>query len=167
MPDEATMAVPRVDRTAGELMGLNTRTPFVLHLSLLGCTIRAETNSPTILDHIARLGKDPDEGRARPHEFLWRLVSDPDAVSHPPWPLPLALADGALRLVTFGQCNFIAVDFNNRVAVAFLADELARDESGFRDVFFTALCRLTAEAWGLDPGAAPSDLRGVPDGDRG
>ena len=127
----------------------------------MGRAIRAETNSPTILEQIKRLGKHPGGPMSHQPEFLWRLVSDPDAVSPPPWPPAAGLIDGALRLVTFGQCNFIAVDFDNQEAVAFLAEELARDDAAFRDPFLAVLCCLTAEGLGLVPAAALSDLLGV------
>lgn len=161
MQDESTTHFPCVERTEGDLIGLGTRTPLGHDLSLLGRRVRVETNAPTVLEHIKRLGRISGRDDFHSPEFHWRIVSDPDALSQHPWPPALGLADGALRLVTFGQCAFLAVDFNTRQAVAYLADSLSREEAGFRDPFLVVLCRLTAEGLGLDPDAALGDLFGV------
>ena len=46
-----------------------------------------------------------------------------------------AFSDDGLRYVNLGQRNFFAVDLNTRKAVAFLSEELAKDNVGFISVF--------------------------------
>jgi hypothetical protein len=57
-----------------------------------------------------------------------------------------AFSDDALRYVNLGQQNFFAVDLEAHEAVAFLSEDLARDDLGFSSVFLATLFDLTAAA---------------------
>jgi hypothetical protein len=152
-----TMAAPRIDRTAGELIGLLTQTPLVREFSFMGRHLRAETNSPRVLQYLQHLGETVELEGSKP-DFLWRLLSDVDAVPPPTWPRALGLSDGAIGLVTFGQSTFVAANYDDCEAVAVVADELTGDEAAFREHFLAALCSLTAEGLGLERGAALGEL---------
>ena len=75
------MAVTRINRTAGELIGLFTQTPLVLDFNLMGRTIRFETNNPTIFEYAKQLAKERKPDDTTESEFVWRVVSDPECWS--------------------------------------------------------------------------------------
>jgi hypothetical protein len=139
------MAAHRVARMSGELIGRFTRTPFAICFSLTGRTLRLETNSPTILNRTRQLVKRCGTVSSRPPEFVWRVVSDPDAKSEHDWSRAMGMFDGKLRYASFGQCNFIAADLEEREGVAFLAGESAMNEIDFHNLFFRVLFALSAE----------------------
>lgn len=137
-----------------------TPTPLAANLPVMGRTIRLETNSAAVLDRTRRLlaryaGQVPGEPK-----FLWRIVSEADPAVTAPWPEVSAFSDPGLRYVSFGHRSFLAVDLEMREAVAFLAEGLVNEESGFNTPFLDRLLVLTSGALGLTSIAAACVARG-------
>lgn len=115
----------------------------------MGRTVRLETNSTIVLNYLVQLFQRYPRSRSAQPAFLWRIVSETQASLKPPWPEMTAFSDHALRYVNLGQRSFFAVDLESREAVAFLPEELAKDELGFSSVFLATLFDMTAGALGL------------------
>jgi hypothetical protein len=126
----------------------------------MGRKIRLETNSPTVLAETRRLfqcyenlGNSAEQLPAPPAlgppEFRWRIVSESQPTTTPPWSCRSAFADQGLRYTSIGQRNFVAVDLEKREAVGFLTEGLASDKPGFCNLFLDPLFCMTAEALGL------------------
>jgi hypothetical protein len=144
----------QVARTAQDLIGRFTPTPLCVEVHAIERTIRVETNSPSILELMRRALQDCGEGTqgstsSAPPAFRWRLVSDPLAGLKPPWPEASGVSDEGLRYASFGQSGFVAVDLASREAVGFLAEELMRDDVGFKGTVLGTLFSMTADALGL------------------
>jgi hypothetical protein len=115
----------------------------------MGRRVRLETNSATLFERSIKLFELAEgSSSAHPH-FLWRLVGEANSGSKPPWPEMTAFSDHGLRYVSLGQRSFFGVDLEAREAIAFLSEDLARDEAGFSSVFASTLFDLTAAALGL------------------
>ena len=129
-------------------------TSLAANFPVMGRTIRLETNSATVLGHTQRLF-EPYAGQAPAQpDFLWRIVGEGDTAATPPWPEVAVFSDDGLRYVSFGHRSFLAVDLEAREAVAFLAEGLANEESGFNTPFVDRLLVLTSGALGLTSIAA-------------
>jgi hypothetical protein len=83
-------------------------------------------------------------------EFRWRIVCDPDPqVQSSDVPL-IAFSDSGLRYVNVGQRSFLAVDSENREAVAFLADRFVDHSPEWRNNrLLDLLFCMTAPSLGL------------------
>jgi hypothetical protein len=115
----------------------------------MGRTVRLETNSSKILEHIVGLfARYPGSPNEQP-DFLWRIVSQSDVQMSPPWPKRSAFSGHGLRFAEFGQRNFLAVDIEARQAIAFLAESLAEDKLGFTSPFLDNLFCMTTGSLGL------------------
>jgi DNA polymerase III delta prime subunit len=126
-----------------------TPTPYHAALPVMGRTVRLETNSSKILEHIVGLFA-PYPGSANGHpDFLWKIVSQSDVQMTPPWPKRSAFSGHGLRFAEFGQRNFLAVDIQAREAIAFLAQSLVEDELGFTSPFLDNLFCMTTGSLGL------------------
>ncbi len=155
-------------------------TPLSVDLGVMERTIRLETNSPRILDRTLQLfARYPrTAGRC---EFRWRLVSENDpqvfsapngqastpmsliplsqgdesksdqSACRPSWPQISAFSDSDLRIVSFGQRSFLAVNLAAREALGYLAESLLDDAEGFTSPFLSTLFLLTAGALRLTP----------------
>jgi hypothetical protein len=137
----------RVGRTGPDILRRFTATPFTADLRLMGRTIRLESNSVTVIEQARRAIGDSYAGSAA--QFLWRVISEPDANPTPPWPEPYVFSGDHLRLASLGRRGFIAVDLAAGLAVGFLPEALAKDDVGFRNLFLAPLVSMTAEALGL------------------
>jgi len=126
-----------------------TATPLVADLCVMDRRVRLETNSTTLFDRALKLFEQDHGSSTAPHEFLWRFVGESNSCLKPPWPEMTAFSDHGLRYVNLGQRSFFAVDLEAREAIAFLSDELAKDEAGFSSVFASTIFDLTAAALGL------------------
>ncbi len=131
-----------------------TPTPVGANLRVMGRTVRIETNSYALFkrtrDTLERYG---GPASADP-EFLWRIVVEPDNPQKLPWPEISAFSEEGLRYVSLGQRSFIALDLDQREAVAFLAGALAEDDPGLCSVFLATLFDMTAASLGLTMAAA-------------
>jgi hypothetical protein len=137
-----------------------TPTPHCFDLRVMGRRIRLETNSPVVLAEIRRLFQCyenrsnnaeelPPPATVGSPEFRWRIVSEAQPATGPPWPCRSAFTDRDLRYTSIGQYNFVAVDLEQREAVGFLTEGLASDKPGFSNLFLDPLFCMTAEALGL------------------
>ena len=137
-----------------------TAMPLVADLSVMGRTLRLESNSQIIFGALNTLFSKGNESTVAPPVFVWHLVGERNHPEGRGWPEMAAFSDDGLRYVNLGQRNFFAVDLNTRKAVAFLSEELAKDNFGFISVFAATLFDLTASALGLvQIGAACVSLR--------
>jgi hypothetical protein len=136
-------------------------TPYAASLPVMGRTIRLETNSSKLLEHMVELfARYP--GAAGGHStFLWRIVVDSEIQVGQLWPRRSAFSDNGLRFAQFGQRNFLAVDIEAREAVAFVAEGLFEDALGFTSPFVDTLFYMTAGSLGLVPFAAACVSSGV------
>ena len=92
-------------------------TPFVADLSVMGRTVRLQTNSPSIHDRLQDLFARYPKAASGPSDFLWKIVCEAGPQVRPPWPEISAYSDKDLRMVTFGQHSFLAIDLAAREAV--------------------------------------------------
>jgi hypothetical protein len=138
-------------RTGPDLTRRLTPTPYVADLCPSGRAIRLETNSPTLLRQVCRALGGCGRTQLSRKPFLWRLISDPDAGLHMPWPDFSMVSANGLLFANIGQRSFLAADREARCAVGFLADGLLEDEEGFEECFLAGLLSMTAAA-GLPSG---------------
>lgn len=144
----------QVARTIQDLIGRFTPTPLSVDLPVMQRSVRLETNSPVILKLMRRVLEDRGEGVqgkevSSSAVFFWRLVCDPDASPESVSPQASIVCADGLRYASFGQSSFVAVDVAARQAVGFLAEQLTRDEAGFRETVLAALFSMTADALSL------------------
>jgi hypothetical protein len=141
-------------RKGPDILRRFTALPCVATASAFGRAIRLETNSQSIV----RLVRSTLEGYGPVYslhaDFVWRLVSDPDAELAPPWPNFSPMSRDGLHCESIGQQSFLAVDAAARLAVAFLAQELVNDTLGFEVFFLSRLITATSAALGLLPFSA-------------
>jgi hypothetical protein len=148
-----------------DLLGRFTATPLTIDLKLMQRTVRVETNSRALLELTEQVFKVHQHGDTGKPAFRWRIVceSDPQVQSTD---VPLAgFSDLNLRYVNVGQRSFLAVDLENREAVAFLDDRFVEGEARLRhrpplDLLFC----MTAATLGLTTltaGCAGVNDRGV------
>lgn len=124
---------------------------LVADLSVMGRTIRLETNSPSILARTQGLfAKYPGAVSGR-SDFLWKIVCETNPLVRPPWPEISAFSDKDLHFVSFGQHSFLAIDLATKEAAGYLPEGLLADEAGFTSPFLTTLFILTAGALRLTP----------------
>ena len=134
--------------TAPDMLRRATPTPFAAHLHIMGRTVRLETNSAALVRYFRSQLESYGGARSSRPDFLWRLVSEPDAEFEARWPEMAGFSDASLSLVNFGQRSFIAVDQHARKAVGFLEERLTRDKPRFVRILLAALITLTASALG-------------------
>jgi hypothetical protein len=109
-----------------------------------------ETNDQSMLDLAGEFFKTHQHGAVAKSQFLWRIVCESDPrVESTDVPLS-AFSDPGLRYANIGQRGFLAVDLDNREAVAFLSDRFLEGETRFRnrpplDILFC----MTAPSLGL------------------
>lgn len=131
-----------------------TPTPYTAALPIMNRTVRLETNSLRVLRHFVELfSRYPGSPDGQP-TFTWRIVCQSDVHLSPLWPKRSVFSDCGLRFAEFGQRNFLAVDIEARLAVAFISEELVKDEPGFTSPFIDTLFYMTAGSLGLVPFAA-------------
>jgi hypothetical protein len=126
-----------------------TPTSLSTTLYVMGRRVRLETNSGTLFERSLKFFEPAEGSSSAPFDFLWRWVGEANSGLKPPWPEMTAFSDHGLRYVSLGQRSFFGVDLEAREAIAFLAEDLARDEAGFSSVFASTLFDLTAAALGL------------------
>jgi hypothetical protein len=133
-------------RTPHDLLKRLTPTPLVSDLAVMGRTIRLETNS-SALQQTVRRALTCYEGTPSGHpEFLWRIVCEPRGNFKAPWPEMTAVCDAGLYSINLGQRSFLAVDLEAQEAVGFLAEDLARNEAGFKWPFLATLFSISSRA---------------------
>ena len=115
----------------------------------MGRTIRVETNSQAVSEHIAQLFPQHSNVLSETPRFLWRIVTEPLPRGSEPSLARFAFSDGHLRYAEFGQRNFVAVDLQSRVAIAYVSDELARDTVSLTYPFLDTLFCMCAASLGF------------------
>ena len=126
-------------------------TPHSAFLPVMGRTVRLETNSSRLLEHMVGLfARYPGAASGRP-TFLWRIVVDPNVSVDQPWPRRSTFSDDGLRFAHFGQRNFLAVDIEAREGVGIVSESLMENELALTSPFLDNLFCLTVGALGLVP----------------
>jgi hypothetical protein len=128
---------------------------------LMGRSVRIETDSVLVLNHITRaFNRFEQTSNSLSPLFRWRIVCEPCNEAMPSWPPLTAFGDHNMRCINIGQRSFIAIDIAAREAVGILSECLAKDEVGFSSVFLASMFYLTAPALGLTPISAACVARG-------
>jgi len=140
---------PAAERHQEDPLRRFTPTLHTAALPVMGRTVLLETNSQRILKHLEKLFECyPGSPQGEP-SFVWRIVSQNDVHTSPPWPQRNGFSDHGLRLAEFGQRNFLAVDIDGREAIAFVSEGLVEDAPGFTSPFLDTLFYMTAGSLGL------------------
>ncbi len=133
-----------------DLLRRFSSTPHTADLQLMQRTVRLETNERSVIELAREFFKTHQHGAMGKSQFLWRIVCESDPlVESTDVPLS-AFSDSGLRYVNIGQRGFLALDLENREAVAFLSDLFIEGETRFRnrpplDILFC----MTAASLGL------------------
>lgn len=140
-------------------------TPYAQDVQVMHKTVRVETNREAVLDLAKQFFRSHQHAPATDPQFLWRIVSEPD--SHfESTPVPFSgFSDSGLCYVSIGQRGFMAVDLENREAVAYIPDRFFDADAAFRyrPPLDTLFC-LTAAPLGLttlSAGCVASRDRGI------
>jgi len=113
---------------------------------LVGKTIRLETNSSTIQQAVCRaLGCYEGIPSGHP-KFLWRIAGEASLDSKMSWPEMTVTCDTGVYCINLGQRSFLAIDLEAQEVVGFLAEDLVRDEAGFKWPFLATLFSISARA---------------------
>lgn len=129
-------------------------TPHDATLNVMGRVLLLETNNSELKQHMIELFGGSSPLPTDRSDFLWRIIVEPDGRCLPPWPWRSTFSDHGIRFAQFGQRNFVAVDLEEREAVAFVSAGLFADLQGFTSPFIDTLFYMTAGALGLTPFAA-------------
>jgi len=135
--------------------------PHVAHLPAAGRTVRLETNSLKLLEHMVELFACYPTTPHQSPEFLWRLVVESGSSCKPPWPRRSTFSEEGTRFAQLGQRNFLAVDLDAREATGFVSEGLFEDAHGFTSPFIDTLFYMTVGALGLVPLTAACVLSGA------
>lgn len=139
---------------APDLLRRFTPTPFEAHLNVMDRVMHLETNSLAVLEQARRLLGDSDGSRSECRNFTLRIVAE-GRTDNPTWPEMTAFSQDGLSFASIGQYGFLAVDAKQREAIAFVAEELVKDNVGFSRPFLAMLFTLFSPPMGLCPiGAA-------------
>ena len=140
-------------------------TPYARDVQVMHRTVRLETNREAVLDLAEQFFRTHQYAPATDPQFLWRIVCE--SGSHfEPTPVPFSgFSDSGLCYVSIGQRGFIAVDLENREAVAYFSDRFLDADAAFRyrPPLDTLFC-LTAAPLGLttlSAGCVASKDRGI------
>ncbi len=136
-------------------------TPHAAYLAVMGRTVRLETNHSRLLNQMVKLFARYSGAPGGDPAFLWRIVVDADLEFNQPWPRRSTFSDNGLRFAQFGQQNFLAVDLEEREAIAFIAEGLLDDSQGFISPFVDTLFYMTCGSLGLVPVAAACVSSGI------
>jgi energy-coupling factor transporter ATP-binding protein EcfA2 len=128
-----------------------TPTPYSTLLSVMGRTLRLETNNTRILERITRLFSRYPGNRNRNPQFVWRILCQSRPNMEPPWPRRSVFSDRGLRFAEYGQNNFLAVDLEARQGVGAFCAQLMNDDLGLVSLFLDNLFCFTAGSLGLVP----------------
>lgn len=150
----------RPSAEAPDLLRRFTPTPFIADLNAMGRAIRLESNGVAVLEQTRRHFRGYDEPAAEHPDFAWRIISETGCATESGWPEMTAFSQDGLSYASIGNSGFLAVDTNQREAVAFLPEELVKDTPGFARPFLAMLFSLTSTAIGLTAVQAASVARG-------
>jgi hypothetical protein len=133
-----------------DLLRRFTSTPYTADVQLMQRTVRLETNQQPVIELAKKFFQTHQHGAVGKSQFLWRIVCESDPNAESTDVALSAFSDPGLRYVNFGQRGFLAVDLENREAVAFLSDRFVEGETRFRsrpalDILFC----MTAASLGL------------------
>jgi hypothetical protein len=83
--------------------------------------------------------------------FRWRIIAEAHPKDTPFSLTRSAFSDSHLRYAEFGQHNFVAIDTDCSLAVAFITEALARDRSSLTYPFLDTLYCMCAATLGFTP----------------
>jgi hypothetical protein len=128
-----------------------TPTPYSTLLSVMGRTLRLETNDSRILERATQVFTRYPGNRNSNPQFVWKILCHSRPNMEPPWPQRFVFSDRGLRFAEYGQNNFLAVDLEAREGIGAFCEHLMNDDLGFVSLFLANLFCLTAGSLGLVP----------------
>jgi len=134
--------------TAIDFIKRFTPTPFAATFALSGASIRVETNCQEVVDRLLNIFPTPVvNGSDRP-TFVWRVVAEADNDVEPEAESSSVhrLSYAGLSFITLGQKNFLACDWQSRLGISFVSQDLVTDERLFRRYFLPAMISLLTES---------------------
>ena len=144
------LSVPAKASTADPLRRA-TPLKYTLAFSVMGMSGSLATNSTSVFESAKKLFSQSEEVPDAPPKFFWRIVSEADGKTSPPWPSSSAFSSGDLRFVNIGQRSFAAINLESAEAVGFISESLAQDEPAFATIFLATMFYLTAPILRLTP----------------
>lgn len=155
-------ARPETERR--DLLRRFTATPYAANLSVMGSTIRLESNSPSIVEKaMSFFARHQGSPHASP-QFLWRVVGESRSQTNDSSAAVTAFSDGSLRFANLAHDGFLAVDLRDREAVAFVHESVIESEPVVhcRPLFDTLFCMCAASL-----GKTSFEAACIAKGDRG
>ena len=125
-----------------DLLRRFTSTPHNATLSIMGNTVRLESNNRAIVDKAVKFFERYQGQPAGRADFLWRIVGEATSQEHTDGVELTAFSDHGLRFANIGQRSFLAVDLHAREAVAVVSEEYIESEPlvHCRPLFDTLFC---------------------------
>lgn len=124
--------------------------PYMADVQLMERTVRLASSDNAVLELARSFFQQHQVGNAGPPDFYWSIVCESDPRVESTATRLSAFSDPGLQYVNFGQRGFMAVDLENREAIAYLSDHLLKTDTRFRhrpplDLLFC----MTAPSLGL------------------
>lgn len=147
-----------------DLLRRFTPTPNAATLSIMGTSVRIESNSRVIIDKALQFFSRYKHQSTGQPDFLWRIVGEPTCQEHEDGVELAAFSDHGLRFSNIGQRSFLAVDLHAREAVAFISEDYVESEPLLhcRPLFDTLFCMCAGSL-----GKVPMEAACVGNGQQG
>ena len=126
-------------------------TPYTTNLSCMGKCIRLETNDTHVFENVVDMFSIHPASTEQDILFRWRIIAEAHPKDTPFSLTRSAFSDSHLRYAEFGQHNFVAIDTDCSLAVAFITEALARDRSSLTYPFLDTLYCMCAATLGFTP----------------
>lgn len=134
--------------TAIDFIKRFTPTPFVATFALSGASVRVETNCQQLVDRLRNMFPPLVANGSDQPSFVWRVVAESDNDDEPEDESSSVhrLTYAGLSFITLGQKNFLACDWQARLGICFVSQDLVTDEKLFRQCFLPAIISLLKES---------------------
>jgi len=119
------------------------------NVSVMGKCVRFETNHGELCEYVRRLLSCYPPAQSQQPQFQWKVIVDPADRQVESSLTRFAFSEAGFRYASFGQRNFIAVDLASRKSVAYIANDVARDQRGMLIRFLDTLFYMTAASLGF------------------
>jgi hypothetical protein len=109
-----------------------------------GKVISIATNSPILLNRMAKLAPQSDEARGGQIDCSWRIVTEPDEDdgSESDGLSSRYVGNEGMSFVTIGPHSFLAYDEQARKGVSFVSEKFVRDPGLFDEAFLPGFASL-------------------------
>ena len=129
-----------------DLLRRFTRTPLEVACEFSGATMRVATNSDVVS---GRLGKFQGSGEKQSDSnamWFWKIVVESECEVRDEYPNAQRMSQGGLAFVRIGHSSFLACDRQARHGISFISENLATNDTMFRQYFLPALISLSDES---------------------